>query len=80
MMEKMDNNKKENSKITRKPTAAQLQKKEEAARQRIAFNLDNYTLATDVSLAIIQTEGVSEEVKNKANEVLLATLDKMLNL
>ena len=74
MMEKMDN------KETKKPTTAQLAKAEEKKREKLAFNLDNYTIAVDLSLAIIQVEGTSEEVRAKANEVLIATLDKLLSL
>ena len=72
----MENNKKEIKKIT----TAQLAKQEEKKREKLAFNLDNYTIATDLSLAIIQVEGTSDEVKARANEVLLATLNKLMNL
>jgi hypothetical protein len=76
-MEEMDNNKEVK---VRKPTAAQIAKKEEQARQKIAFNLDNYMIATDICIAILQVEDTSGEVKDRANDVLLNTLDKINNL
>lgn len=63
----------------KKLTAAQIAKKEENARQKIAFNLDNYSIATDICIAILQVDS-SEEVKNRANEVLLDVLDKINSL
>lgn len=70
----------ENNKETKKPTAAQLRKKEEQVREKISFNLDNYSIATDLCLAMLQVENTSGEVKDRANEVLLSVLDKMHNL
>lgn len=75
MMEKM-----ENKEIKKKPTAAQIKKKEEAAREKIAMNLDNYIMAVDISLAIISNEGVRDDVKGAANDTLLNTLDKINRL
>jgi hypothetical protein len=77
MMEKMENNKETKVK---KLTKAQLEAKEEKIRQKIAFNLDNYTIATDICLAILENECVAEDVKIKTNEVLLATLEKIKGL
>jgi hypothetical protein len=74
-MEKMDNNKE-----IKKPTAAAIAKQEEKKRETLAFNLDNYTIATDLCLAILQVEGTSEQVRDRANTVLLETLDKLLAL
>jgi len=76
-MEEMENNK---PRVAKKPTAAQKAKKEEQARQKIAFNLDNYMIATDICIAILQVEDTSAEVKDKANETLLATLNKIQGL
>lgn len=64
----------------RKPTKKEIEAKEEKARQKIAMNLDNYMIATDICIAVLQVENTSEEVKSKANETLLATLDKINNL
>lgn len=64
----------------KKVSAASKKKKEEESRQKIAFNLDNYVIATDICIAVLQVDGTSEEVKNKANDTLLATLDKILKL
>lgn len=64
----------------RKLTPSQIAKKEEQARQKIAFNLDNYMIATDICIAILQVEDTSSEVKEKANETLLATLNKIQGL
>jgi hypothetical protein len=74
-MEEMENNKQ-----VKKVSTATRKKREEEARQKIAFNLDNFMIATDICIAVLQVEGTSEEVKNKANETLLATLDKILGL
>lgn len=71
----------ENNKPTkvRAVSAATKRKQEEQARQKIAFNLDNYMIATEICVAILQVDS-SEEVKIKANETLLATLDKIQKL
>lgn len=77
MMEEMDNNK---STKVKKVSAAIIAKQEESKRQKIAFNLDNYTIAVDICIAVLQVEGTSDSVKDKSNEVLLATLDKISQL
>lgn len=75
-MEEMENN----IPKVKKLSAATKKKKEEESREKIAFNLDNYMIATEICIAVLQVEGTSEPVKDKANETLLATLDKILKL
>lgn len=70
----------ENNKSVKKVSTATKKKREQEARDKIAFNLDNFMIATEICIAVLQIENTSGEVKDKANETLLATLDKILNL
>jgi FixJ family two-component response regulator len=76
-MEEMDNNKETK---TKKLTKAQLAAKQEEVREKIAFNLDNYSIATEICLSVLEVDGVSEDVKIKANTTLLAVLNKLQEL